>query len=683
MLEGFKGLKGIMTRDAYDSYYRQLNTTNQLKGGRFRPLSIITFAVEQQFLGAVRPDDVDSVLKQAISYGVSGPNQKVLIHNMNVRHVFNVLWYMLGAVVLLYFLRYIPFAGYPLVAFVATLIFTAHPIHTEVVANVKSRDEIMSLLFMCLTFVFSFKYEEEPYKKWLLGLSMLSFFCAFLSKEYAITMMALLPLAFYIFRGYSLFRSLGTILPHLVVFTIYLAVRLYAVTPHEEDGGPNAGMILAGLVGAGFAIYTYMRPAKAGKTDLEVLFSRGLFFLPYFLIAALYLYNAYDAMPPVVESAGKEVLNNPYVYATEAQKKATEISSSLYYIKFLFFPHPLSADYSYAQIPYKDFSHWSVWLSALVHIGIVALMFLFLPKHGADRSVAAPKQATGKAIICFAVAFYMTHLLLVNNLVFDIGATLGERLIYHSSVGFAMIIAWLLVKGTERIQPAGQTILAGAMVVIIGLFGFKTIDRNQYWKNDSSLFSEDIKTVPNSVLVNANVAASYITLADYAKDEAEKKKYLTDAVKILDHTLTIHDKFVAAYLNRAIAWYKLGDMDKSEESLVQVKRLYPTYPTLPGMYKLLCDHYLKIGWDQHGKMGDYAGAIEVYKKGLRVDSTNVDLWYNMGGAFYTNKQFPEAVACFQHAVQLDPKNPQVRSGLNAAMAQYNQVQGQMAQQPRR
>ena len=51
--EGITGIPDIMTKDAYDSYYRQLNTTNQLNGGRYRPLSIVTFAIEQQFMGTV------------------------------------------------------------------------------------------------------------------------------------------------------------------------------------------------------------------------------------------------------------------------------------------------------------------------------------------------------------------------------------------------------------------------------------------------------------------------------------------------------------------------------------------------------------------------------------------------------------------------------------------------------
>ena len=678
VLEGFAGIKGILTKDAYDSYYRQLNTTNQLKGGRFRPLSIVTFAIEQQFLGAVKEENVDSVLKQQISYGVSGPGQKQLVYNMNVRHVFNTLWYMLSVVVLLWFLRYIIFKKDPVVALIATILFAAHPIHTEVVANVKSRDEIMSLLFMCLTFIYAFKYEENKTNKWHLAAAMTSFFMAFLSKEYAISMMILLPLAFYIFRGYSFFKSITTTLPYIIIVTLYLAVRLNAVAPPPVEGDAGGGVRtlfpLLGIAAATFAVFKFLKPTNTPKDDMATFFSKLMPFVPYFVISGIYLMVRFSELPEVIESAAQEVLNNPYLYAEGSQKLATEIASTLYYLKFLLFPHPLSADYSYAQIPYKDFAHPMVWASIIIHAGIIYAMFRFFPKRKMNSGVESTDYAAnGAQMICFAIAFYMVHLLMVNNLVFDIGATLGERLIYHSSVGFVMVVAWLLYKGFEKVQPAksAQIGLASVVIVVTALMSFKTIDRNAAWKNDSTLFGTDIKTVPNSVLVNANVAASYITLADYAKDSTERTKYLTDAVKILDHTLSIHTKFVAAYLNRGIAWYKLGNIDETKANIEKVRALYPTYPTLPGMYKLICDYYLKVGWENYGKIGRYQEAIEEYKKGLQVDSNNIDLWYNMGGAYYTNRQPNEALVAFQRALRLQPNNQQAQAGINACMQMLN------------
>jgi protein O-mannosyl-transferase len=587
VLEGFAGISNILTKDAYDSYYRQLNTTNQLNGGRYRPLSIVTFAIEQQFLGAASPDNIDSILKQNITYGVSGPQEKKLIHDMHVRHIFNVLWYMLSVVVLLYFLRYIVFKSNPLMAFIAAILFTIHPIHTEVVANVKSRDEIMSLLFMCLTFIFTFKYYEEKKIKMLIA-ALVSYFLAFLSKEYAITLVVLLPLSLYIFNNFSIKKSLMAFIPFLGVIVVYIAMRFHVVA---EVGG----------------------------------------------------------------NSNNEVLNNPYLFASDSEKLATEIATSLNYLKLLIFPHPLSADYSYDSIPYKDFSNPLVWLSLIVHGGLIAAMFLTFRK---------------RSVLCFAIMFYLLHLALVCNIIFDIGATMGERLIYHSSVGFVIAVAYFLCKGAERVQDRemANKALAGFMIVIIILSGYKTIARNADWKNDYTLFQADLKVVPNSVLVNANVAASYITIADQIQDKKEKDEYLQNAIKLLNHALLIHPKFVAAFLNRGIAWYKLGEIDKAKPNFDTVARLYPTYPTLPGMYKLLGDFYMRRGWDRYGKVGKYAEAVQEFQKGIAVDSTNAEIWYNMGGAYFSNHQFADAIESWKRTIKIRPDYPRAQDGMRAAMS---------------
>jgi hypothetical protein len=684
VLEGFEGIKGILTKDAYDSYYRQLNTTNQLEGGRYRPLSIITFAIEQQFMGPVPAEGIDTVLKKTIAYGVAGPEQQKLVSQMHTRHVFNVLWFMLSVVTLLYFLRYVVFKSNPLMALVATVLFTVHPVHTEVVANVKSRDEIMSLLFMCATFIFAFKYDDNKKDIKMFFAAMVCFFLAFLSKEYAITLVLLIPLAFHIFKGYSIPRSLAAIVPYMLVVTIYLAMRINVLAPPWEDApdtDATSQFILSSFpklaaIAAIIALFLYLRPAKKLVSDVKMFTNQVLLFLPYLAIIGIYIMIRKQAIPPVTASAAKEVLNNPYLFAQGHEKLATEIATSLNYLKLLVFPHPLSADYSYATIPYKGFGHPLVWLSIIIHLSLIVLMFAFFPlRSGATESTTRAGNnyvATGKGILCFAIVFYIIHLLLVCNIIFDIGATMGERLIYHSSVGFCIAFAYLLVKGFERIQePVRLKAIGGVMTIIVLLFSVKTIARNVAWKNDHTLFTTDIKTVPNSVLVNANVAASYITIADLQADSTQRLKYLHDAVDILDHTLTLHRTFVAGYLNRGIAWFKLGNIDKAKQNVDSVRKFYPTYPTLPGMYKLISDYYLRNGWEAYGKVGRYSEAVEEYKKGLSIDSNNMDLWYNMGGALYTNKQFVEAAGSFKKALSLQPNNPQAQQGYAAAMQALN------------
>lgn len=64
-----------------------------------------------------------------------------------------------------------------LIILLATLLFAAHPLHTEVVANIKSRDEILGLLFAILSLKHFHKYSDTPQVKHL-SLSSICFLLA-------------------------------------------------------------------------------------------------------------------------------------------------------------------------------------------------------------------------------------------------------------------------------------------------------------------------------------------------------------------------------------------------------------------------------------------------------------------------------------------------------------------------
>ena len=557
--EGFAGVPDILTKDAFDSYYRQFNSSNQLAGGRYRPLSIVTFAIEQQFFGAVPKEKVDSVLNRGLSYQMDTPAERKFLRDMHIRHVFNVLWYTLCVVVLLYFLRYVVFRSNPVMAFIAAILFTVHPIHTEVVANVKSRDEIMSLLLICTTFILAFKYHEEK-KPWQLYTALAAMFFAFLAKEYAITMVLLLPLAFYLFNGFSISKCFTATLPYLAVVVVYAMVR--------------------------FQIVASMNAAS-----------------------------------------DNDILNNPYALAADnAERLATKIATCINYIRLLILPHPLSSDYSYNTIPYKSFANPLVWLSLIIHGGLIRAMFYYFKK---------------RSVLCFAIAFYILNLLIVCNIIFNIGGTMGERLIFHSSVGFCIAVAYLLYKGMEKIksQATGRMALAGCMVLIVALCSFKTIERNADWKNDETLFAHDLENAPNSVLVNANVASSYINKAEAEKDTVQKVQDLRKGVGYYDKALSIHPTFVSGYMNRGVAYLKLGIPDSAKANYDKAREYYPNYPKLDEIY------------------------------------------YNLGVCYYLAGKIPQAIGVWQQVMKMNPRYILAQQSINTAVQAMNAPQPAATQPP--
>ncbi len=559
--QGFKGIKKILKTDAYDSFYKQMNAKQQLSGGRYRPLSIVTFAIEQQLFGSKTPYSTELSA---------------------LRHVVNVTFYILSVIILLYFLRKYIFEDNTFVAFVIALLFLIHPIHTEVVANVKSRDEILSFMFIILTFMYSFRYLENKQMKHL-WLGLLFYFLALLSKEYAVTLIVLIPLLWYIKKSKPIKEMITAWLPFLLIALVYLAIRY-------------------SIVGKGAAM------------------------------------------------ENPDVLNNPYKFASPDEKWATKIEVLDHYLRLLFYPHPLSSDYSYNTIPYIHFSDVKVWLAIGIHLSlIIATIILIIKRH----------------IIGFALSFYLIHLFLVSNFKFEIGATMGERLVYHSSFGFCIVVGMLAAWLLQEIKKKTTSNVTGAViaVIIVGWCASVTLARNVEWKNDTSLFIADAETVPNSALVNGNAGKAYIDLSELTKDKKEEKELILKSIYYLNRSVTTHKEYVNGYLNLGVAYFKLKDYDKAKEYWDKASDIYPNNPFLKRNRELLGNTY----YNEAMKMGmkKPLEAIRLLEKAVEIVPNNADYWYNIGGASYTIQDFKKARNAWTKTLELKPDYIQAKQGLTA------------------
>lgn len=164
--------------------------------GLYRPFSLVMFAIEWEYF----------------------PNSP------EVSHFINVLFYALtGVLLFLLFVKLLK--GYSIVvSFVTVVLFIAHPIHTEIVASIKSRDEIMCFFLMVLSFYYFVK-REETNKMLPLVVSMVSFFLAMLSKETGITMLVVFPLMMYFFLEMNISKIIIKTIPFIVVTGIYFMLR--------------------------------------------------------------------------------------------------------------------------------------------------------------------------------------------------------------------------------------------------------------------------------------------------------------------------------------------------------------------------------------------------------------------------------------------------------------------------
>ncbi len=215
-----KGISGIYDILSHDSYFGASGKVAKASGGRYRPLAVVSYALEKEFFG-MKPF---------------------------VFHFFNVLFYALICLLIYQFLIRHVFKDNNGAAFICAFLFAIHPAHTEVVANIKSRDEIYSLLFLLLTLHFFLKYLQSN-KVIHNSIALTSFFLALLSKEHGVVFLFAIPLTVFVFTQKKIKEIIRLSYPFWIVLAGYIFLRFSVnkLSVVEETDVMNSPYLLASV----------------------------------------------------------------------------------------------------------------------------------------------------------------------------------------------------------------------------------------------------------------------------------------------------------------------------------------------------------------------------------------------------------------------------------------------------
>ncbi|MEK6615368.1 MAG: tetratricopeptide repeat protein [Bacteroidota bacterium] len=596
-----QGFDGIKTLAAKDLFYGIYGNALDLEGGRWRPLTLVMFAVEYHFFG-----------DNAMPY-----------------HFINIFLYGITAIILLITLKEF-FPRNHLLAFITTLLFIAHPIHTEVVANIKSRDEIVSFLFLCLMFLFLFRFVITEKRKFIFY-SILCYFTALLSKENGITFIAIIPLALFCFAGKNIRQSLMLTIPFLITAGIYLAIRTS----------------LVGMIG-----------------DRE---SNDVTDNPF-------LQLNFPALPTPL----------PFV-----EKFATICWILLKYLLLLIFPHPLTSDYGFNEIPAISLSDPKAIASLLIYGGLFSYAIKIVwnkARRTGDEGINLP------SIFSFSILYFLITISIVSNLFFLIGTTMGERFAYISSLGFCIALASILLRITntsncELKKDFYKNLkLAIPLLLIIVSYSYKTFTRNPAWKDNKILFTTDVKTSVHSA--NAHYYYANTMFTDHINDEQSptRDSLFTEAKKEFHKAMEINPYFHYCYYNIGLIWEKLSQPDsaiawqtkainlKPENSMAQYMAkgaLGLVYGKLKGdadkaiplLKEALANKPDDTGYHEnlgicYAMKGDYDNSIKEFETSLKlkteIKKEDTRIFMNLGLSWQNKGDKQKADEYFQKAFQLDP-----------------------------
>lgn len=162
----------------------------------------------------------------ALEYSAFGPNP-------HISHFINILLYAFTCLLLFLILKRLFKDYHYLFPLVVTLLFMAHPSHTEVVSSLKNRDELLSFLGAIGSLYLFLLYIEKE-KLYLGYIGLFIFLLAYLSKPTVTVFLPIYPVILYFFTKPKTGQVLFVILGVLVV--IYLAnfmPRLFLPRPNR------------------------------------------------------------------------------------------------------------------------------------------------------------------------------------------------------------------------------------------------------------------------------------------------------------------------------------------------------------------------------------------------------------------------------------------------------------------
>ena len=530
-----KGIKGIPEICKFDSWAGAVPNIKMVWGGRYRPLSLITFAFEYQFFG----------------------------ENPHLSHYINILLLIVTALLLYLILSKIfsenifknNAIDFPLIA---TLLFIAHPVHTEVITNIKGRDEILALAGSLAATIYVLKFLDSNKFKHL-ALIFLFFIIGLFSKENALTFLAIIPISIYYYKKDEKWtKYLYSILPVLLASILFLIARHYAI----------------------------------GKTP-----------------------------PP------SGIINNPFLYATISEKYATILYTLGVYVKLLFFPHPLTFDYYPYHIKLVNWGNLFVIITGIIYVA----SFLY-----------AVLNFRRKSVISFGILFYLFPLSVVSNILFPIGTFMSERFIFMSSVGFIIIIAWII---STQIKSTNIKFL---FLSILMIFCFiKTYSRNKVWKDNYSLLTTDIKTSFNSIKGNIALGNYLMDNANDTNDTDLTKKMLADAIFYSKKAYAL----CPVYINSAI---QLGNVyslvGKPDSSVFFYKKAIGIKPEAAD------DIFSNFIEPALNKSNNPDFKLDNYFEFLKILPNNFTINFNIG-CIGRNKNNPkESILYFKKALAINPED---------------------------
>lgn len=506
-------------------------------------------------------------------------------------HLMNVLYFCLLVLVMFRTFRTLFPNFHAAFAFFITLIFVIHPLRVEAVANIKSRDEILALIFALL----SLKFFIEHYRSgdWLkLGLSALMIVLGALSKENALTYFAVLPLTIiFLEEGNLKKKAIG-----LLKFPILLGlvVLVFKFATGELPGSPTAvaskGYFESLTLGNCMAVKFPNTWEHIGNS----IFLFGVHIKKFLWPNDLVYFSGFD-MYPIKNWTTDRLILGPILFYI--------IISTILPIVF------------FKRLRIFGFGAYYFMATIIIYLQLPGFL---IADTIADRFMTMPSLGLGIILVW--------GLYKLLRIPFDQNP----------------ITAWrkggIQLPRKIRIPAIALTSFMLALTIV---FGGMTIARNRVWKNNRTLFSSDLSALDNCARAHyyyANqLVADYSSAPNQSEIRKEIEAHFQRAIDITPESYYAFTRFAEAQL------YIFQDYVGAERTASAGLKYYKESADL-WHYKGKANYY----------QGRYQVAAEAFQTSLSLDDSHEDTREFWARSLERNGDFAQAMTLINEGIQIDP-----------------------------
>ncbi|KAM8855841.1 protein O-mannosyl-transferase TMTC4 [Spinachia spinachia] len=609
----------------------------------YRPLTVLTFRLNYLVAGGLHPIGfhVLNIILHAVISALMMDVFAILIGGLSYDEKGRVLNHA------------------PKTSLLAALLFATHPVHTESVAGIVGRADLLCALFFQLSFLTYCKAfhrgsdrDDRFSVRWVVvSLSLCA--AAMLCKEQGITVLGV--------------NAAFDVLVICNVDVYELSQRLLL----RRNPLDVREILRTGLA---------TRLALMGLGGLSMLYARWRI-----MGTGPPAFTDVDNPASFAENIFLRIVNYNYYYSLNAW--------------LLLCPWWLCFDWSMGCVPLiKSPTDWRMAWLLLLWCVLIGLISQALCSQDSQR-----RRTLTLGLVLLVVPF-----LPACNIFFRVGFVIAERVLYLSSAGYCLLLAYAVGQCCCRWSTCRKPLCA-ALLALLCVYVARCALRSHQWRSEQSLFTSALPVCPLNAKVHYNVGKNladrgnstaaiayyreavrlhptYVHAMNNLGNILKERNELIEAEHLLSKAVSIQSDFAAAWMNLGIvqnSLQKFQDAEHSYWNAIRFRKKYPDcYYNLGRLYADLNRHVdalnawrnatvLKpdhsLAWNNMVILLDNTGNLGqaelIGREALRLLPNDHTIMFSLANVLGKSQKYKESEGFFLHALRINPNSASCHGNL--------------------